>query len=190
MGLVVVNKLASKVDGASCPNPMPFTAFSMEKTRAKRQDLPHFEPSSLALVSVKGPATGRSRPARDLTTDISGRIQDRLLETIEVSCSSAREGHPEGHQIEIVGENPSDPVLVQDEDSPEGIQPVVNDEGPAPREKPHNNDSIGGNPADDAACTFASPFSYAELGEMLKQIPPGLDVALPSAKMLETTKMV
>ena len=122
MGLVVVNKLASKVDGASCPNPMPFTAFSMEKTRAKRQDLPHFEPSSLALVSVKGPATGRSRPARDLTTDISGRIQDRLLETIEVSCSSAQENHPEGSETEMTEDNPTDPVLVPDEGSPEEIQ--------------------------------------------------------------------
>ena len=150
----------------------------------------HREPSSLALVPVKGPATGRSRPIRDLTTGIIGRLQDRLLKTIEVSCSSTREGHSERHQTEIAGENPSDPVLVQDEDSPEGIQPVVNDEGPAPKEKPHNNDSTGENPTDDAACTSASPFSYAELGKMLKQIPPGLDVALPSAKMLETAEMV
>ena len=66
----------------------------------------------------------------------------------------------------------------------------MNDQGPAPREKTHNNDSTGGNLADDVACTSASRFNYAELGEMLKQIPPGLDVALPSAKMLETTKMV
>ena len=168
MGLVVVDKPAGEVARASCPNPVPLTVSPMEETRAERQDLPPREPSSLALVPVRGPATGRSRPTRNLTTGIIGRLQDRLLETIEVSCSSAQEGHPEGHHMDIVGENPSDSVLVRDEDSPEDIQPALNDEGPTPREKPHNNGSTGANPTDDAACTSASPFSYAELGEMLK----------------------
>ena len=168
MSLVVVNKPAGEVAGASCPNPVPLTVSSIEETGAERQDLPPREPSSLALVPVKGPATGRSRLARNLTTGIIGRLQDRLLETIEVSCSSAQEGHLEGHHMDIAGENPSDSMLVRDEDSPEYIQPAFNDEGPTPREEPHNNDSIGANPTDDAACTSASPFSYAELGEMLK----------------------
>ncbi|RVX18487.1 hypothetical protein CK203_006667 [Vitis vinifera] len=61
---------------------------------------------------------------------------DILLETIEVSCSSAQEDHPEESETEMAEENPTDPVLVPDE-----------------------------------ACTSASPFSYAELGEMLKRIP-------------------
>ena len=144
MSLVVVNKPAGEVAGAFCLNPMPLTATPMEKVRAERQDLPPCEPSSLALVPVKGSATRRSRPARDLTTGISRRLQNRLLETIEVNCSSTREDHPEGHQTEIAGENPSDLVLIQDEDSPRGVQPAVNKEGPAPREKPHNNDSTWG----------------------------------------------
>ena len=121
MGLVVVNKPTGEVVGASCPNPRPLTASPMGETRAERQDLPTGESSRLALVPVKGSATGRSRSARDLTINIIGRLQDRLLETIEVNCSSAREGHPEGHHTEIAGENPSDPMLVQDEDSPKGI---------------------------------------------------------------------
>ena len=36
----------------------------------------------------------------------------------------------------------------------------------------------------------ASPFNYAKLGEMLKRIPFGSDVAVPSAKMLEVAEMV
>ncbi|KAL6339419.1 hypothetical protein AAG906_032952 [Vitis piasezkii] len=67
-----------------------------EETGAESQGLPPCEPSSLALVPVKGPATRRSRPARDLKSGLIGRLQDRLLETIEVSCSSVQEDHPEG----------------------------------------------------------------------------------------------
>ena len=65
-------------------------------------------------------------------------------------------------------ENPTDPVLVSDEGSPKEIQPAVNDGGSELWEESHPSASSGGSPADDAACTSASPFSYAKLGEMLK----------------------
>ena len=107
----------------------------MEEMGVERQSLPPCESSSLALVPVKRAAAGRSRPARDLKSGISGRLQDCLLETIEVSCSSTQEGHPEGSQMEIAEENPTVPMLVPDEGSPEEIQPTVNDEGPDPGEK-------------------------------------------------------
>ena len=87
-------------------------------------------------------------------------------------------------------ENPTDPVLVPDEGSPEEIQAAVNNGGPEPGEESHPSASLGRSPVDDAACTSASPFSYAKLGEMLKQIPPGSDVAVPSAKMFEAAEMV
>ncbi|RVW28610.1 hypothetical protein CK203_100887 [Vitis vinifera] len=45
--------------------------------------------------------------------------------------------------------------------------------------------SSGGDLVNDAACTSASPFSYAELEDKLKQIPPGLTTIIPSAKMFE-----
>ncbi|KAL6342419.1 hypothetical protein AAG906_009092 [Vitis piasezkii] len=80
---------------------------------------------------------------------------------IQVSCSSIQEDHPEGSETEMAEENPTAPVLVSDE---------------------------GGSPVDDAACISASPFSYAELGEMLKRIPPGSDVVVPSAKIAEALK--
>ena len=66
----------------------------------------------------------------------------------------------------------------------------MNDGGPDPGEESHHNALLGGSPVDDAACTFTSPFSYAELEEMLKRIPPGSDVALPSMKMFEAAEMV
>ena len=87
-------------------------------------------------------------------------------------------------------ENPTAPVLVPDEGSPEETQPAVNDEAPDLGEESHPTASSGGNPVNDAACISASPFSYAELGEMLKRIPPGSDIDVSSAKMFEAAEMV
>ena len=77
------------VVGASCAKMLPPTVPPMEETGAERQGLPPCESSSLALVPMKGLAAGRSRPARDLKSGISRRLQDCLLETIEVSYSFA-----------------------------------------------------------------------------------------------------
>ncbi|RVW85981.1 hypothetical protein CK203_041526 [Vitis vinifera] len=112
----------------------------------------------------EGPATRRSCPARDLKSSISGRLQDRFLETIEVSYSSAQENHPEGSETEMAEDNPIDQVLVPDEGSPEEIQPTVNDGGPESGEESHPNASSGESPIDDATCTSASPFSYCRVG--------------------------
>ena len=59
-------------------------------------------------------------------------------------------------------------MLVPHEGSPEEIHLAVNDGGPDPGEESHHNALSGGSPVDDATCTSASPFSYAELREMLK----------------------
>ena len=84
----------------------------------------------------------------------------------------------------------TDPVPVPNEGSPAETQPVVNDGDLDPGEESLHNASSGGSLVDDAACTSASPSSYVELGEMLKQIHSSSDVALPSAKMFETAEMV
>ena len=162
----------------------------MEETGAERQGLPPCESSALALVLVKGPATRRSRPARDLKFGLVGRLQDRFLETIEVNCSSIQEDHQEGSETEMAEENPTAPVLVSDGGSPGETQPTENDGAPDPGEESLPNALLGGSPVDDAACISASPFNYAELGEMLKRIPSGLDVAVPSVKMFEAAEMV
>ena len=178
------------VAGASFAKTLPPTAPPTEETGAESQGLPPYEPGSLALVLVKGPATRRSRPARDLKSGINGRLQDILLETIEVSCSSAQEDHPEESETEMAEDNPTARVLVPDEGSPEENQPAVNEGGPESGEESQPSALSGGSPVDEAVCTSTSPFSYAELGEMLKRIPSGSDVAAPSAKMFEAAEMV
>ncbi|RVW71257.1 hypothetical protein CK203_062701 [Vitis vinifera] len=114
-----------------------------------------------ASINHPAPLSGwatskRPRSARNLRSGLLGRLQDRQQE-IEVSCSSAHDAHPEGGEVEMVTETPAVPVMVPAE----------------------------GGSVNDAACTSASPFSYAELEEKLKQIPPGLPTVTPSAKMFE-----
>ncbi|RVW36608.1 hypothetical protein CK203_072891 [Vitis vinifera] len=74
---------------ASCATTLPPSAPPTEEMGANSQGLPPCEPSPLTLVLVKGPATRRSRPARDLKSGLIGRLQDRFLETIEVNCSGS-----------------------------------------------------------------------------------------------------
>ena len=178
------------VAGASRAEALPPTAPPTEETGAESQGLPPCEPSPLAFAPVKGPATRRSRPARDLKSGLIGRLQERFLETIEVSCSSVQEDNPEGSEIEMAEENPTAPVLVPDGGSSGETQPAENDGAPDPREESHPTVLLGGSPVDDAACISSSPFSYAELGEMLKRIPPCSNVDVHSAKMFEAAEMV
>ena len=81
----------------------------MEDMGAENQGLPLCGPSPLALIPVKGSATRRSRPARDLKSGLIGRLPDHFLETIEVSCSSVQEDHSEGSETEMAEENPAPP---------------------------------------------------------------------------------
>ena len=127
---------------------------------------------------------------RDLKSGLIGRLQDHFLEAIEVSCSSVQEDHPEGSKTEMAEANPTAPVVAPDRGSPGETQPTENNGAPDPGEESLPNALSGGSPVDDAACISASSFSYAELGEMLKRIPSGSDVAMTSAKMFETAEMV
>ena len=81
-------------------------------------------------------------------------------------------------------------LVVPDEDAPGEPHPAENVEAPDPEEELVSIASSGGDPVNDAACTSASPFSYAELEDKLKQIPPGSPDIMPSAKMFETVEMV
>ena len=164
-------------------------ATPMEEMGAESQSLPTSEPSLLALVPVKGPASKRSRSARNLKSGLIGQLQDRFQE-IKVNCSSTQDGHPEGGETEITTETPAAPVVVPDEVAPRETHPAENVEAPDPEEELLSNASSWGNPVDDAACTSASPFSYAELQEKLKQIPPGSTIVMPSAKMFEMVETV
>ena len=87
-------------------------------------------------------------------------------------------------------ETPAVPVAVPDENAPGEPHPAENVEAPDPEEELLSNASSGGNPVNDAACSSASPFSYAELEEKLKQIPPSSTTAMPSAKTFEMVETV
>ena len=73
---------------ASYAAALPPTASPMEEMGIESQSLPSCGPSPLALVPVKGSARRRSHPTRDLKSGLIGQLQDRFLETIEVSYSS------------------------------------------------------------------------------------------------------
>ena len=87
--------------GAPCAAALPPMAPLMEENGAESQGLPPCGPSPLTLVPVKGPATKRSRPARDLKSGLIGWLQDRFLETIEVICSTVQEDYQEGSKTKM-----------------------------------------------------------------------------------------
>ncbi|XP_034706291.1 uncharacterized protein LOC117929953 [Vitis riparia] len=171
---------------------------------ADSQELPVHEPSPRPLVPVKGPTRRRLRLVRDLKSGLAGRLQGRFTEGIEVSCSSVPEGHPEGDAVEMTEESPAVPALVpaevpilapaevpmlaSAEVPPREAQPVENVEGVVPEGESLSNASLGEGPFDDATFIPASPFSYAEMEEKLKQIPSVADAGIPSALMFETVE--
>ena len=161
----------------------------MEETGAESQSQPSDDPDRLTLVLVKGPPSKRPRSARNLRSGLLGRLQDRQQE-IEVSCSSAHDTHPEGGEVEMTTEPPAVPEMVPAEVALGETHPVVNAEAPNPEQESPSVASSGGDPVNDACCTSASPFSYVELEDKLKQIPPGLTSVMPSAKMFEMVESV
>ena len=74
--------------------------------------------------------------------------------------------------------------------APEDVHPAVNVEAPNPEQESSSLASSEGNPVNDASCTSANLFSYAELEEKLKQIPLGLPTVMPSAQMFEMVETV
>ena len=87
-------------------------------------------------------------------------------------------------------ETPAVPVVVPDEGTPGETQPAENEGAPELDEELPSNASSGGSPVDDVACISAGSFSYVDLEEKLKQIPSGLTVAMPSARMFEVVETV
>ena len=100
------------------------------------------------------------------------------------------DAHPEEGEVEMATETQAIPVVVPTENAPDETHPEKNVEAPNPEEESPSVASSGGNSVNDAACTSASPFSYAELEDKLKQIPPGLTTVMPSAKMFEMVESV
>ncbi|RVW13917.1 hypothetical protein CK203_089963 [Vitis vinifera] len=82
-------------------------------------------------------------------------------------------------------EPPAVPLMVPAEVAPGETHPVINVEAPNSEQESSSLASSEGNPVNDSSCTSTSPFSYAELEEKLKQIPPDLPTVMPSAQMFE-----
>ena len=87
-------------------------------------------------------------------------------------------------------ETPAVPMVVPDEGTPGETHPTENEGAPDPKEESPSNASSGESPVDDAACISSDSFSYAELEEKLKRIPPCLNVVMPSIKMFEVVESV
>lgn len=190
MQLLVENKPAGEEVGPSCFDPAPPATIPIEEPGVERLGSPPCGPDSLALVPVDEPALERSIPPCDLTTEFCERLQQRLHETIEVSCSSIRGEHPEEVRLEIARESPSEPVLISDDDSSGGVQPVEEEAGPALREEPSNSDSAERDSANDIVQISVCPPSCTEMEDMLRRISHGSDVDLPPSKMFETAEIV
>ncbi|KAL6346525.1 hypothetical protein AAG906_000143 [Vitis piasezkii] len=118
----------------------------------------------------KRPTTRRSHPARNLKSSLMGRLQDRFLETIEVSFSSVQDDHPEGSETEMAEQNPATPVLVPDGGAPGETQSAENEGAPDLRRSHFLTPHQGG----VLMMWLASPlaFSYAELEEKLNEFHP------------------
>ena len=80
--------------------------------------------------------------------------------------------------------------MVPDEVAPGETHPAVNVEAPHPEQKSPSAASSGGELVNDASCSFDNSFSYAELEDKLKEIPPGSPDIMPSAQMFEQVEMV
>ena len=126
---------------------------------------------------------------RNLRSGLHGRLQERQQE-IEVSCSSVHDAHLEGGEVEMVIETPVVWMVVPAEVAPGEVHPAVNVEAPYPEQKSPSAASSGGGPVNDASCSSDNSFSYAELEDKLKEIPPGSPDIMPSAQMFENVETV
>ncbi|RVW15511.1 hypothetical protein CK203_096436 [Vitis vinifera] len=196
--LVAVARLANLVEEAASinhpdsPNPdadaaEAVCAIPMEEAGAESQSQPFDDPDRLALVPVTGPSSKKPRSVRNLRSGLLGRLQERQQE-IEVSCSSAHDAHPEGGEVEMVTEIPAVPVVVPAEVASGEVHLTINVEAPHPEQKSPSAASSGGGPVNDASCSSDNSFSYAELEDKLKEIPPGSPDILPSAQMFENVE--
>ena len=109
---------------AVCADVSPLMATPMEEMGAESQSLPSVRPNLPALLLVKGPASRRLSLARNLKSGLIGWLQDRFQETLEVSCSSVQDDHPDGGETEMAIETPAVLVVVPDEGTPGETQPA------------------------------------------------------------------
>ncbi|RVW50662.1 hypothetical protein CK203_073390 [Vitis vinifera] len=115
-----------------------------EATSINQSDSPHPDADE-AGTSYAATLPPSAPPTEEMETESQvwphRAASGSLLETIEVSCSSVQEDHPEGSETEMAEENPAAPVLVPDRGSPGETQPAKNDGAPDPKEESLSNAS-------------------------------------------------
>ncbi|RVW34098.1 hypothetical protein CK203_084350 [Vitis vinifera] len=95
-----------------------------------------------------------------------------LLALVPVTGPSSKKPRS-GGEVEMATEAPAVPVVVPAEVASGEAHPAVNVEAPHPERKSPSAASSGGGPVNDASCSSDNSFSYAELEDKLKEIPPG-----------------
>lgn len=173
-----------------CLESAPSAIIAVKKSAIERLDsFPH-ESDSLTLVVMDEPGAERPILPRMLTAGFGERHQRHLYETIELSGSSAPRKRSEGAEPVAIREDPSEPTLMSDNESP-GDAPLA--EGgavPAPMEEPVDKDSADEDSANEVDNIFVRLPSCVEMEEMLMQIPRGSDVDLSPSQMFEAVEMV
>ncbi|KAL6319257.1 hypothetical protein AAG906_013931 [Vitis piasezkii] len=162
-------------------------ATPTEEAGAESQSQPSDDPDRLAIIPVKGPSPKKPRLTRNLRSGLLGRLQERQQE-IEVSCASAHDAHPDGGEVEMATETSAAPAIIPAEDASGKTRPVEDVEVPNPGQESPSVSSSEEEPVNDAAP--ASPFSYAELEDKLKQITPDWNAIKPSAKMFDMMETI
>lgn len=90
LSFVVMDKPAVAEPGPSCLDPTPSALIVIEDSNAERSGSSCHKPEALAIVVLDEPTAKRPTPPCDLQVSFGERLQKRLNETIEVSCSSVQ----------------------------------------------------------------------------------------------------
>lgn len=135
--LLVVDKPTAEEPDPSCLESAPSALIVIEEPATKRSGPSCREPKSLAIVVLDELAAERPVPSCDLKAGFGKRLQKRLYETTELSCSSIQGGQPKGVQREPEMEVVSEPVPHSYVDRSGGVLSTEEEANPA----------LGGSPA-------------------------------------------
>lgn len=87
---MVMDKPAVAEPGPSCLDPAPSALIVIKDSDAERSGSSYRESDALAIVVLDEPTAKMPTPPCDLQVSFGERLQKRLNETIEVSCSSVQ----------------------------------------------------------------------------------------------------
>ena len=186
----VIERPAMDKPGPCRSEPGLLALMVVEEPIAEKLDPTRPDSESMTIVVLDEPAAKRPILHYDLTTGFGERLQQRLYETIELNCSSIQGEQSKGVQREPEMEVASKLVPSPDVERSDGVLPDEGEANSAPRGEPDSSDLTEGDSTNKVVLISTCPPNYAEMEEMLRQIPRGFDADLPHLKMFETAKMV